>query len=128
MSEITKQKNNSELLIDVLDTLVNHNADILSALVVSDDGLTVASGIPHKDDDNIGLIASDLVDMASDFSQKLEQGHLNRVMIEGEQRTTIIFKAGKRTVLAVLLTADAKLGLLIQSMRRAAQQISEIFN
>ena len=121
-------KNNSERLQDILDDLTSLNADILSALIVSDDGLNVASGIPHGDDDTMALAASDLVDMAEDFSQRLEQGRLNRIVLEGEQRTNIILQASKRTILAVLIPADAKLGLIILSMRRAANQIAEIFD
>jgi predicted regulator of Ras-like GTPase activity (Roadblock/LC7/MglB family) len=65
--------------------------------------------------------------MAADFSKRLQQGKLNRILLEGEQRTTIILRAGKHTVLAVLIPADAKLGLIILSMRRAANQIAAVF-
>jgi len=121
-------KSNSEHLQDILDDLVSHNADILSAIIVSDDGLNVASGLPHQDDDTAALAASDLVDMADNFSKRLEQGRLSRIMLEGEQRTTIIERASKRTVLAVLVPADTKLGLIILSMRRAVNQIIKIFD
>jgi predicted regulator of Ras-like GTPase activity (Roadblock/LC7/MglB family) len=96
-------------------------------LVVSDDGLNVASGIPHDDDDAIALIASDLIDMAEDFCRRLEQGKLTRVVLEGNKRTTIVLNAGTRTILAVLIPADAKLGLVTLSMRKAADQIVAIF-
>ena len=128
MIENKKVKDNSELLQEVLDELVTHNADILSALVVSDDGLNVASGIPHSDDDTIAVAASDLVETAHEFSKRLEQGKLNRILLEGERRTTMIVRASKRTVLAVAVPADAKLGLIILSMRRAADQIAGIFS
>lgn len=127
-TEQTRPKDNSQLLKEVLDELTKYNPDILSALVVSDDGLNVASGIPHRDDDTLALIASDLTDAADKFSGRLEQGQLNRILLEGERRTTIITRAGKHTVLAVLVPADAKLGLVILSMRRAANRISSIFD
>lgn len=127
MTNHTQAKDNSELLREVLDELTAHNAAILSAIVVSDEGLNVASGIPHRDDDTNAVAASDLMDVAEDFSKRLEQGRLNRIMLEGERRTTIIFRAG-RTILAVVVPADAKLGLIILSMRRAADQIAKIFS
>ena len=120
-------KDNSQLLKEILDELTFRNPNILSALVVSEDGLNVASGIPHDNDDMITLIASDLIDMASDFCNRLEQGKLVRVVLEGEQRTTIVINAGTRTILAVLIPADAKLGLVALSMRHAADQIASIF-
>jgi predicted regulator of Ras-like GTPase activity (Roadblock/LC7/MglB family) len=126
MTNNTQPKDNSELLREVLDELTIHNAAILSAIVVSDEGLNVASGIPHLEDDSNAIAASDLMDMAEDFSKRLDQGRLHRVMLEGERRTTIIFRAG-RTILAVVVPADAKLGLIILSMRRAADQIAKIF-
>lgn len=123
-----KPKDNNQLLREVLDELVSHNPDILSALVVSDDGLNVASGIPHEDDDTVALVASDLIDMAEDFSSRLEQGRLNRILLEGENRTTVVVNAGTHTVLAVLIPADAKLGLVTLSMRQAANTIASIFD
>jgi predicted regulator of Ras-like GTPase activity (Roadblock/LC7/MglB family) len=122
-----KLKDNNQLLKDILDELVIHNPNILSALVVSDDGLNVASGIPHHADDGVALTASDLVDMAKDFSQRLEQGRLTRILLEGEKRTTVVINAGKRTILVVLVPADEKLGLVTLAMRRAANQIAAIF-
>jgi predicted regulator of Ras-like GTPase activity (Roadblock/LC7/MglB family) len=126
-SNAGQPKDNSQLLTEILDELTSRNPDVLSALVVSDDGLNVASGIPHNDDDIIALTASDLIDMASDFSKRLEQGRLVRIVLEGEKRTTIVVNAGARTVLAVLVPAEAKLGLVALSMRQAADQIASIF-
>jgi predicted regulator of Ras-like GTPase activity (Roadblock/LC7/MglB family) len=121
-------KDNSQLLKEILDQLTLRNPNILSALVVSDDGLNVASGIPHHDDDDVALVASDLIDMAGDFSKRLEQGRLTRILLEGEQRTTVVMSAGKRTVLVVLVPADEKLGLVTLSMRRSADQIAAVFS
>lgn len=123
-----ERKDNSKLLKDVLDKLISYNPDILSALVVSQDGLNVASGIPHADDDAMALIASDLIDMAENFCERLEQGKLNRVLLEGGERTTVVVRAGKHAVLAVLTPASTKLGMITLSMRQAAEQISSIFS
>ena len=127
INTIDQPKDNSQLLKEILDELTFRNPNVLSALVVSDDGLNVASGIPHNNDDVIALTASDLIDMASDFCERLEQGKLLRVVLEGERRTTIVVNAGTRTVLAVLIPADAKLGLVALSMRKAAEEIASVF-
>ena len=124
----TNTKDNKQLLREILDELTARSPDILSALVVSDDGLNVASGIPHDDDDAVALVASDLIDMAQEFSNRLEQGRLNRILLEGEYRTTVVVNAGTHTVLAVLVPADAKLGLVTLSMRHAADMIAAIFD
>ncbi len=123
-----KPKDNNQLLREILDELVSRNPDVLSALVVSDDGLNVASGIPHEDDDSVALVASDLIDMAEEFSSRLEQGKLNRILLEGENRTTVVVNAGAHTVLAVLIPADAKLGVVTLAMRHAADQVASIFD
>ena len=122
-----KLKDNNQLLKDILDELIGHNPNILNVLVVSDDGLNVASGLPHHADDNVALTASDLVDMAKEFSQRLDQGRLTRILLEGEKRTTVVMNAGKRTILVVLVPADEKLGLLTLAMRRATNHIASIF-
>jgi predicted regulator of Ras-like GTPase activity (Roadblock/LC7/MglB family) len=122
-----QSKDNSQLLQEILNELTFRNPNILSALVVSDDGLNVASGIPHDEDDAIALTASDLVDMSSDFSNRFDQGNLVRIVLEGEKRTTIVVNAGTRTILAVLIPAEAKVGLVALSMRKAADQIASLF-
>ena len=122
-----KIKDSKHQLKGILNDLTLRNPSIISALVVSDDGLNVASGIPHADDDKIGLIASDLMDMAKDFAKRLEQGRLNRILLEGEQRTTVVISAGKHTILCVLIPADEKLGLIALAMRQAANGIVSIF-
>jgi predicted regulator of Ras-like GTPase activity (Roadblock/LC7/MglB family) len=76
----------------------------------------------------VALVASDLIDMAQEFSSRLEQGKLTRILLEGENRTTVVVNAGARTVLAVLVPADAKLGLVTLSMRHAADMIASIFD
>jgi predicted regulator of Ras-like GTPase activity (Roadblock/LC7/MglB family) len=122
-----QSKDSSQLLKEILNELTFRNPNILSALVVSDDGLNVASGIPHDEDDVIALTASDLVDMATDFSKRFDQGNLARIVLEGEKRTTIVVNAGTRTILAVLIPAEAKVGLVALSMRKAADQIASMF-
>lgn len=120
-------KDNHQLLKEVLDELVVHNPNIISTIVVSDDGLKVASGIPHQNDDDVSLVASNLMDTAKEFSQQLQQGRLNRVVLEGERRTTVVMRAGRRTVLVVSVPSDEKLGVLSLSMRQAAAKIAKIF-
>ena len=127
MTRKSQPKDNSQLLKEILNELIVHNPNILSALVVSDDGLNVASGLPHTEDDVIGLTASDLIDTAEEFCARLEQGELTRVVLEGNQRTTVVVNAGTHTILAVLIPANAKLGLIALSMRKAADQIASIF-
>ena len=123
----TLPKDNSDHLRQVLGELTLRNPEIISALVVSDDGLNVASGIPQDDDDTVALVASDLIDMATDFSSRLGQGKLTRILLEGEQRTTVVINAGTHTILAVLVPVDTKLGLVTLAMRHAAEQIATIF-
>jgi predicted regulator of Ras-like GTPase activity (Roadblock/LC7/MglB family) len=122
-----KRRDSHQLLKEILDELTSRNPNILSALVVSDDGLNVASSIPHYEDDQVALVASDLMDMARDFAKRLEQGHLQRLLLEGERRTTVVINAGKHTVLFVLVPADEKLGLMTLSVRQAANKIASIF-
>jgi len=121
------QKDNKQLLKEILNELVSRNPNVLSAIVVSDEGFNVASGIPHRDDDDMALISSDLIDVAREFGSRLEQGRLKLITLEGEQRTTVVMNAGKRTILVVLVPAYEKLGVLTLSMRQAASRIASIF-
>jgi predicted regulator of Ras-like GTPase activity (Roadblock/LC7/MglB family) len=67
------------------------------------------------------------MDRAAEFGQRLEQGRLNRVILEGEQRIAIAMRASKRTILVVLLPHSEKLGVITLAMRRASAQIAGVF-
>ena len=127
INNLGHSKDSGQQLQEILDELLLHNPAVLSALVVSDDGLTVASGIPHENDDTLALTASDLMDAAIDFCARLEQGRLSRIVLEGDRRTTLVVNAGTHTILAALVPADAKIGLVALSMRQAADRITAIF-
>jgi predicted regulator of Ras-like GTPase activity (Roadblock/LC7/MglB family) len=127
LSEEDRTQDNRQRLLAVLDELISRNPNIISAIVVSDDGLNVASAIPYGDDDDVALTASNLMDTAREFGDHFEQGRLQRVLLEGEQRTTVVLAAGRRTIILVSVPADEKLGLISLAMRQAANQIVEIF-
>jgi predicted regulator of Ras-like GTPase activity (Roadblock/LC7/MglB family) len=114
----------------ILDYLTLRAPETISAIIATRDGLSVASGLPNttdREEDVVAVAAARILDMAHDISEQLEQGTLGRILIEGERRTTVVMGAGRDTVVAVVVPADAHLGRVMLAVRHAAQKLEQFF-
>ncbi|MFQ5611911.1 MAG: roadblock/LC7 domain-containing protein [Anaerolineae bacterium] len=117
-------------LRNILADLCRRAPETVSAIVATRDGFSVASGLPEttdREDDTIAAATARILDVANDISQQLDQGHLGRILIEGEQRTTIVTGAGRDTALAVVVPAEAPLGRVMSAIRYAAKKVQEVY-
>ena len=107
---------------------------ILGSAIITDDGLVIAAYPPGWDRDihdprggeNVAAMAAVVVGTAERTMARLEQGQLERVLMEGEYGTMGVFPATPDSALAVLIDKSAKLGLTLHAARRAAEQIRSI--
>jgi predicted regulator of Ras-like GTPase activity (Roadblock/LC7/MglB family) len=123
---------------DALDrTLRNlHTAvsGITASVVVNIDGLLVASYPPGDESDphsnptsspQVAAMAATLVGLAERTLDRLAQGELERLLMEGENGVMVVYPAG-RANLAVLVSKDTKLGYVLFAASRAAQEVMEV--
>ena len=108
---------------------------ILAAVIMTMDGLLVTSYPQTTDalDDPTGgeavaAMAAVVTGLAEQTLDRLQQGNLSRVMIEGNDGTLVIYPATDDAALAILVASDAKLGLALATGRRLARTIRGILN
>ena len=118
------QLSRADRLQRVLEDLKEKSTDIRGALLVTENGLVVAAVM--DDAEQFGAIAANLFDLSRKASQRLDQGDVERVVIDAEQGTIVVFPAGPHVSLTAIVNKDAKLGLILQLVARAVPNIAEM--
>jgi predicted regulator of Ras-like GTPase activity (Roadblock/LC7/MglB family) len=124
----------SDLLRRSLATLHRNAPGVHGSAVITTDGLVIALYPPGWDRDiqdptggeNVAAMAAVVAGLAERTMNRLAQGELERVVMEGEHGTVGVFPATHDSALAVLIAKDAKLGLTLHVARRTADEIREI--
>ena len=116
-----------EELNQILRALQSGTPDIEASALISDDGLMIASALPqHVEEVRVAGMSSTLISLGTRASHELERGELNQVLIRGENGYGVMVKASQGTMLLVLTTKDAKLGLIFLDMSRAVADIKKV--
>jgi len=111
----------------ILRDLQSRTPDIEATALVSDDGLLLASALPrHIEELRVAGISSTLLSLSSRAATELERGPVEQVVIGGAYGYSILVTAAHGTLLLVLTTATAKLGLVFLNMERAVEQIKKV--
>jgi predicted regulator of Ras-like GTPase activity (Roadblock/LC7/MglB family) len=123
---------------DVIDDLLRklHTAvkGIKASVVVNRDGLLVAAFPPGDDSDplvnptsspQVAAMSATLIGLAERTLGRLEQGELERLLMEGEEGVMVVYPAGRAT-LAVLVDKSQKLGPVLYAAARTAKDVAEV--
>jgi len=114
----------SEKLVDQLRTLQRTSSDIEAAIIVSVDGLTIASALPeYLEEDRISAMSAAMLSLSQSISGELKKGTLEQVYIKGTEGFVVLMAVGFDAVLTVFASKNAKLGLVIFEMKRAAEEL-----
>jgi predicted regulator of Ras-like GTPase activity (Roadblock/LC7/MglB family) len=108
--------------------------DISGSAIITSDGLVIAMYPPGWDSDiqnptgadSVAAMAAVISSAAERTVARLDQGALERVLIEGERGTVGVFPCTPDSALAVLIAKDAKLGLAARVAQKTAQEIGGI--
>ncbi len=123
----------SETLERTLRTLHTAVPGIIASVVVNIDGLLVAA-YPLGDEDNpqnptsspqVAAMAATLIGLAERTLIRLAQGNLERLLMEGEEGVMVVYPAG-RAALAVLVSKDVKMGMVLYAAARARNDVMKI--
>ncbi len=107
-----------------LDDLMKQTPEISGALIVSTDGFLVAAAV--EDADPIGPIAANLFDLSEKAAQRLNQGDVQRVIVDACEGTLAAVPAGPHAMLVSVVRKQVKLGIVLELMTRAAKVIAEL--
>ncbi|SNZ02121.1 hypothetical protein SAMN06265182_0005 [Persephonella hydrogeniphila] len=110
---------------DILQAVVR-DAGAEGAVLVSPDGLAIASVLPEGiDEDRVAAMGAAILSLGERVTTELNKGTLEQLYVKGSKGYMIFTGIGDLAVLGILAPSNAKLGLLLMEIKRAAKQIEE---
>ena len=122
---MTKSRN--QLLVERLRELQASSPDIEASAIVSVDGLPIASALPEGvEEDRVSAMSAAMLSLGERIASELGRGTLAQVYIKGEKGYVVLMSVGEQAVLTALAREQAKLGLILLEMRRAAEDFRKL--
>ncbi len=110
-----------------LQELQMNTPDVEATILVSVDGLTMASSLPGGvEEDRIAAMSAAMLSLGERIASELGRGLLDEVYVKGEHGYVVLRAVGEEAVLTVLARQQTKLGLLFLDMRRASADLATI--
>lgn len=120
-------KSRNDRLQDRLRDLQVSSPDVEAAVVVSVDGLTMASSLPgNVEEDRVSAMSAAMLSLGERIAAELGRGNLEQIYVKGEQGFVILSAIGEEAVLTVLARKQAKLGLIFLDMSRAVKELETL--
>lgn len=120
-------KKRSEVLAETLSEMLASSTDIEGAVVVSSDGLVIASQIPKGlDESRMGASAAALFGLSKRTTPELGRGSFTQNLIQGKEGNIIIVSIGENAVFIGLTSTDVNLGMVFLEAREAAEKIATV--
>ena len=114
-------------MVDRLRELQASSPDIEASAVVSVDGLSIASALPQGvEEDRVSAMSAAMLSLGERIATELGRGSLEQVYVKGEKGYVVLMSVGEEAVLTALAHEQAKLGLILLDMRRAAEDLSKL--
>mgnify|MGYP000878702013 CR=1 FL=1 len=124
----------SEALEDELKKLYSLVRDVKATVIVNIDGLLVAA-YPSGNEENphenptsspqVAAMSATLIGLAEKTLGRLAQGELERLLMEGEEGTMVVYPAGRAAV-AVLVSKEAYMAHVLYATKQAAVEVARI--
>ena len=117
----------TQQLVDRLRELQASSPDIEASVIVSVDGLSMASALPPgMEEDRVSAMSAAMLSLGERIASELKRGSLEQVYIKGEKGYAILLSIGREAVLTALTRTEAKLGLILLDMRRASEELANL--
>ena len=117
----------TEELNKALSDLQASSADVEACAVVSEDGLIIASSLPHGfEESHIAAMSAAMLSMGGRTAMELNRGKIEQLFLKGENGYVIVMHAGSHAALLTRARKEAKLGLIFLDMSRAADEVKKI--
>jgi predicted regulator of Ras-like GTPase activity (Roadblock/LC7/MglB family) len=126
-----------DLLQRALASLCESLESARAAVIVSVEGFVIASYPPGDESfvendaassSHVAAMASIMVALAERTLSRLRlsDGEIDRLLVEGERGSLIVLPVSSEAAIAVLLEKEAKMGVALRTVPRAAQQVRDI--
>jgi predicted regulator of Ras-like GTPase activity (Roadblock/LC7/MglB family) len=120
-------KSRNDQLVERLRDLQITSPNIEAAVIVSVDGLSMASSLPANiEEDRVSAMSAAMLSLGERIASELGRGSLDQVYIKGEHGYVILMSIGDAAVLTVLAREQAKLGLIFLDMSRAVKELEAL--
>ncbi len=117
----------TQKLVERLTDLQATSPDIEGSAIVSVDGLSIASALrPDIEEDRVSAMSAAMLSLGERIATELGRGKLDQVYIKGNNGYVILLAIGEDAVLTIMARKEAKLGLILLDMSRAAADLSKI--
>jgi|UniRef100_A0A7C4KZ78 hypothetical protein len=115
------------MMVDRLRELQASSPDIEASAVVSIDGLSIASALPQGvEEDRVSAMSAAMLALGERIAGELGRGEIEQVYIRGQKGYVVLMAVGEEAVLTTLAREQAKLGLILLDMRRAAEDLAKL--
>ncbi|HUF40299.1 MAG TPA: roadblock/LC7 domain-containing protein [Anaerolineales bacterium] len=117
-------KTRTQMMVERLRDLQASTPDVQASAIVSVDGLSIASALPQEvEEDRVSAMSAAMLSLGERIASELGRGSLEQVYIKGENGYVLLMSVGEEAVLTVMARKEAKLGLILLDMRRAAEDL-----
>jgi uncharacterized protein len=114
----------SEKITEVLRGLRTSSPEVIGACVVSSEGFIVASVVPSEiDEDLIGGMAASLLGVGERIASDLMRSQMEQVYVRSPKGYIIVNAVGPDAALVLLVTREAKLGLIFLELKRTTADL-----
>jgi len=123
-------ENKVEQLNNLLIGLVEKSKDIVGAMIVSVDGLVIAShiGIREIEPDIVAAMGAALLGLSKRIIGTLQCGELKAVSVEGSKSSFRVYSCGNKGVLVVIVKEGASVGLINLYARATVPKIIQVID
>jgi uncharacterized protein len=113
----------------ILQNFVSATTDVQGAVLVSPDGLPLASSLPGSmDEERTSAMSAAMLSLGERIGQELARGNVERILVEGDNGYGVLMGCGEEAVLLVLASQAAKQGLLMLDIKRTVTEIKAALN
>jgi predicted regulator of Ras-like GTPase activity (Roadblock/LC7/MglB family) len=111
----------------LLDNLVSQVEHVQQAIILSRDGLVVASsrGLTREDGEHLSALAAGVQSLARGTGRHFNGGEVRQTIIEMERAFLFVIAAGKGTCLAVLTSGEPNVGLIAYEMAMLVRRMGK---
>ena len=127
------------ILEDKLRELIEAIEGIIGTVIVSVEGFVVAAypmvepdgsyaTIETSQTSQVAAMAAALIALGEQTLARLAKGQIERLLIEGETGAIVVYPINENAALAVMVSKNAKMGLVLLATSRAAIFFSDILS
>ncbi|MCE1229122.1 MAG: roadblock/LC7 domain-containing protein [Firmicutes bacterium] len=111
----------------ILRAMLTSTPEVEAAALITEDALVIASALPqHIEELRVAGMTATMLNLGTRVAKDLERGTIEQILIKGAKGYVILVGAAEGTLLVVMTTHEAKLGLIFLDLKRAVQDISKI--